>query len=214
MNLKRCLPIVLIVLVNGCAHQLQLRNTSQYTESAPYIKKTITLGVTTPATDEQEIFIDYIVDELYSLPNCKVIYPYVVNDENPVDYIINIQASPKYRGSGMNFIISWPGFLIFTPAWNGFEYFLDINTDVKIRDFATGNILMSKNYNTKYKCNQAEFDRTFIEISWFEYSIIAFIGGILNTSYDNDITDDFNTAVSRVYGNYIARNIGKFLQNI
>ncbi len=96
----------------------------------------------------------------------------------------------------MNFLISWPGFLIFAPAWNGFIYYLNITTDISIKQFDSGDVIISRSYNTKYRCNQAEFDRTFIEISWLglDYFAIALIGGIFNVSYDDDITPDVNFA--------------------
>ena len=214
--MKKIVKIVLCMftmcMLISCSHQLTLKNATQYSESTVYVDKSITIGVSPNALEED--LLNIVVDELYNLPNCKVRYPYQKNLRQPVDYIVDINITVKYLGSGTNFIISWPGFLIFAPVWNGFIYHADIWTNIKIRDFKSGDVLMSEKYNTNYRCNQSELDRTFIEISYVEYGVIALIGGILNMSYDKDITPDFKQALSRPYGQYIARKIGKHLQNI
>jgi hypothetical protein len=49
--------------------------------------------------------------------------------------------------------------------------------------------------------------RTWTEVSWFEVGVIALIGGVVFTGYDNDITPEFITAVSPNYGAYVSRKI-------
>ena len=211
---RRVLVSVLALLLAGCSHQLQLRNAHQYSTSMPYIESDIQLGVVAPATQIEEQFVSYIVDGLIGLANTKVLYPYKPNPDKPVDYVVDFQVRVNRSGSGTNFVVSWPGYLIFAPAWNGFVYYASINTKVTVTDFETGDVVAANSYDTKYRCNQAEFDRTFIEISWFEYGVIAFIGGIINISYDDDITPEFDQAISQPYGSYISRKVGKVLQNI
>lgn len=206
--------LIFLLIVSGCSHQLSLKNANQYVESMPFIDKTIIIGISTSSTQEEETFVNYVVDELINIGNCKLIYPYTYTKEIPVDYIVDLKIKVDYKGSGTNFLISWPGYIVFAPAWNGFIYYANINTDLKITDYHSGDVKVSKRYETRYRCNQAEFDRTFIEISWLEYGIIALIGGLMNMSYDKDITPDFNMALSRPYGSYIARNIGKQLKNL
>ena len=206
--------LIFLLIVSGCSHQLTLKNANQYTESMPFLDEQITIGITASPTQEQEVFVNYIVDELINIGNCKIKYPYTYTKEIPVDYMIDLRIKVDYKGSGTNFLISWPGYIVFAPAWNGFIYFANINTDLKITDYKSGEVKLSKSYNTNYRCNQAEFDRTFIEISWLEYGIIALIGGLMNMSYDNDITPEFNMALSRPYGSYIARNIAKQIKSL
>ena len=180
----------------------------------PFIDKDITIGISASSTQEEEVFVNYIVDELINIGNLTIKFPYTYSKEIPVDYMIDLKIKADYKGSGTNFLISWPGYIVFAPAWNGFIYYANINTDLKITDYRSGKTVASKNFETTYRCNQAEFDRTFIEISWIEYGLIALIGGLANMSYDKDITADFNMALSRPYGSYLARNIGKQLKNL
>lgn len=213
MRKKFFFTFLFFIMVGGCSHQLQLRNADQYSESMPYSSKELKIGVTSAATHTQENFVSYVVDEMYNLPGCKILYPYAHDEKKPVDFEISLTITVKYSGSGTNFLISWPGYIVFAPAWNGFIYFADICTEVLVRDFVNGNVVMSRSYDTKYRCNQSEFDRTFIEIGWLEWGIIPLIGGFFNTTYDVDITPEFNQAISRSYGSYISRNIGKYLMN-
>ncbi len=206
--------ILIATFAVGCSHQLKVVNTNEYVARAPYIKNEIVVGTIAASSMQEEKFIEYTIDELRGIGNIKVLYPYVKNDEKPVDYVLSLNANVNYGGSPSNFFISWPGFLIFAPAWHGYNYNADIMTDISVLNFDSGEIIASQKYQTKYKCVQSEFDRTWIELGWLEVSILPFIGGICFTQYDDDITDSFNQALSRPYGNYIARKIGAMLQSI
>ncbi len=91
-TISQVLILSLPLLLIGCSHSLHLRNANEFTASAPYISNPTTFGVTSAATHEQEIFVNYVVEELYNLPNCKTLYPYLYDKNRPVDYIIDISV--------------------------------------------------------------------------------------------------------------------------
>ena len=47
-----------------------------------------------------------------------------------VDFIVKLDIPTEYKGSGWNFLINFPGFLIFTPAWNGYVYKVNHTVDI------------------------------------------------------------------------------------
>jgi len=120
--------------------------------------------------------------------------------------MIDINVVPHYSGEGLNFLVNWPGFLIFAPAIWGYGYNAEINTQVNITRLSDSS---SKQISipTKFTFRQAEIDRTWTEVGWLEFGVIPLIGGIVFIQYDPDVTDEFITKVSPYYGPYVARKI-------
>lgn len=123
--------------------------------------------------------------------------------------ILSIIPQVKYRSSGWNFLINWPGFLIFTPAWNGYVYHADILTQVVIHD-RTGRPLSESEIPISYSIRQAEMDRTiFTGLTWLEVSLLAFGGGIYNAfTFDDDIIGGLQVHVKDNYVNFVSNQVG------
>ncbi|ODS30649.1 MAG: hypothetical protein SCARUB_04238 [Candidatus Scalindua rubra] len=207
---------MLIFLITGCSHQLAISNPDDYYSSTPYINKSISLGVLPPQSQDAERLVNEIVDNLRGLGNIKVISPYAKSAGNPVDYILDFNIQTKYSGDGMNFLISFPGFLIFAPWWNGYNYKANLNTKVTFTEYNSNQVVTTQTYDTQYRCKQSEFDRTWTQgADWLlTYGIASLIGGIVFTNYDNDITSDFVRSFSQPYGSYIARKVGTLLNSL
>jgi hypothetical protein len=203
--------LVAIILFSGCHHALQITNSEDYFfNSSPPLAKPMKLGVTSSSvTDPKNSrYVGAIVDAMQKSGNFeRVLYPYstAVNQEQ-ADMLINIAVNPKYDGSGSNFWVNWPGFLIFAPAIWGYKYSAAIETQVNItnlKDHTTKQIAIPTNYIFRH----ADMGRTWTEISWIEVSIIAFIGGIVFMGYDDDVTDEFITKVSPNYGAFVSKKV-------
>jgi hypothetical protein len=133
----------------------------------------------------------------------RVIYPYnAAQHKDLTDAVVDLEVHPYYDGKGSNFFVNFPGFLIFAPAIWGYGYTADLNTEAVVT-FKSGNS-QKLSIPAKYEFRQAEIDRTWTEIGWLEVGIIPLIGGIVFTSYDEDITGEFIRNVSPSYGSYIA----------
>ncbi len=212
MKKRSCILILslLILVLSSCSHELHLKNRGKYHTSVPSIDKQITVGIRPGASQEAEQRIDSIISGMRSIPNIKVVYPYTATKAG-IDYVVEFDIRTAYKGSPTNFFVSWPGFIIFAAAWHGYNYSATITTGVTITNQATGEVAINETYKSKFKCVQSEFDRTWTQIGWFEYSILPFLGGIYYTSYDKDITDDFNYEIADPYGNYIARRTAGLL---
>lgn len=206
-----------IFLISGCTHPMEIKNAEDYfSPPSPPLAKPIKLGVTSSSvTDPKNSrYVNAIIDALQRSGNFeRVLYPYSLTvNQGQADMLIDIAVNPKYDGSGVNFWINWPGFLIFSPAIWGYKYTAEIETRVSITDLKNN---ASKQFAipTHYVFRHADMGRTWTEVSWFEVSVIALIGGIVFTGYDDDITPEFITKVSPNYGAYVSKKIVDALQS-
>jgi hypothetical protein len=124
------------------------------------------------------------------------------------DVILSIKPQVSYRSSGWNFLINWPGFLIFTPAWNGYVYHADILTRVAIHD-GSGDLISEEQIPISYDIRQAEMDRTiWTGLTWLEVSALALIGGIYNAFvFDDDILPQLQVHVKDNYSTYVGNAV-------
>ena len=194
----------------GCSHELQISNLNEnFLAPPPALKNLPTIGIKSSSDTHPQNgrYVRAIVDSLKRTGGFEnVIYPYTYSLTDDVDVIIDLTVNPEYSGKGSNFFVNWPGFIIFAPAIFGYGYTADIHT------FATATYPCSDKsqeiiVDTKYDFRQAEIDRTWTEVGWFEVGIIPLIGGIAFTQYDEDVTNEFITKVSYSYGPFVANKI-------
>jgi hypothetical protein len=207
-----------IFLVSGCSHQMHITNAEDYfSPPSPPLAKPIKLGVTSSnVTDAKNSrYVNAVIDALQRSGNFeRVLYPFsqTVN-QGQADVLLDIAVNPKYDGSGANFWISWPGFIIFAPAAWGYKYTAEIETRVSITDLKDKT---SKQVAVPihYIFRQADISRAWTEAGgWFFFSVPALIGGIVFTGYDDDVTNEFITKVSPNYGAYVSKKIVDALQS-
>ena len=118
------------------------------------------------------------------------------------DLVLAIDPVVEYKSSGWNFLINWPGYVIFTPAWNGYVYRADIATQIVVTD-REGRSLGTLGVPVSYSLRHAELDRTFYTaLGWF-----ALGAGFYNARvFDRDLIDDLHVLVK---GNYAAYVMGQ-----
>ena len=172
------LPVAITVLTSGCAHPLVVKNISMHkpmavSSQASDVKIGFSAATTVP---EEDRFISAIVNAL-KLDGFKITYPFFLSEEHRhmVDYIVKLTTSSEYKGSGWNFLINWPGFLLWTPAWHGYDYRAIFGFDVDITDTKTNKEFPRLSVPVDLDIRHADMNRTWTEVSWFEWSLIAFI---------------------------------------
>ncbi|MBI5469047.1 MAG: hypothetical protein HY891_07945 [Deltaproteobacteria bacterium] len=205
------LMLFVSLIFMGCSHNLRITNADDYFASpAAPPKEALKLGVmSSNAADPQSSrYVNSIIDALQRTGGFeRVIYPYnQALHKDQVNVVADITVIPHYSGEGLNFLVNWPGFLIFAPAIWGYGYNAEIETKVNVTRLIDGNS-QQITVPTKYRFRQAEIDRTWTEIGWLEVGVIPLIGGIVFTQYDTDVTDEFITKVSPNYGSYVAKRI-------
>ena len=217
---KRLIQILAFIILpfslSACSHQLEIKNEHLYscaTKICNIEKKPIVAILPFSGSQDDLFYFNAIVNRLSMAPNIKEFYTDYNpsregSSENRPDFILSVRPSVKYESSGWNFPINWPGFLIFTPAWNGYVYSADIMTFIDIQD-KNGNVVNQIEIPMSYDIRQAEMDRTvFTGLTWLEVSVLAFGGGIYNANvFDRDIIGAFQLQVKDNYTNYVMNEL-------
>lgn len=201
---------LLVLLTSGCTHRL----TIDEFPDAPFVDAARSHPLTVGVVDMggAEFSDDYVEAVAQSLMMqaavSRVVYPYVSGTE--VDVIANVAVDPEYRGAGTNFLVNWPGFLVFAPAWNGYKYQGNPRTRVQLTT-ADGTPITEIDWEYNYVFHQADIGRTWTMVTWLEWSVIGFVSGIVFTRYDTDQTGPFVDEISDSYGRQIATRIAAAL---
>lgn len=193
--------------LTGCSHDLEIKNINTYrTSSFGTITDPMIVGITaTTASFEEEKLVDHFAQAMRK-EGAQVLYPYnPASGRAAVAAMVDLRTD--YKGSWANFFITWPGFLIWTPAWNGFVYKHDYEFDVTLRDEESKQMIGNVRERVHYNIRHAEMDRTWTEIGWLEVGLIPFVGGFFFTQYDDDITPDVVGLGGPVAGAYVARRV-------
>ena len=200
-------PLILALAASGCSHAMHITNLHEYQPvPTPPLNPPRKVGVTSRNVADATTrgYVDAVAEGLRRDASYdRVLYPY--DGSADVDLVLDLSVTPRYSGKGSNFLVNWPGFLIFAPAiWGyGYEAAVDTQVSIRTRDGAAQSFAIP----TRWQFRQAEIDRTWTEIGWFEVGIIPLIGGVAFTRYDTDVTPEFVARVGPNYGTYVAQRI-------
>ncbi len=198
---------MLVATTVGCTHQLKNKNlNAYYNTSIPALETPLRVGIRSACTDINDQQLVYGIGSNLAKYNARITTA-VNNDNSNVDVIATVSVLSDYKGSGWNFLINFPGFLVWAPAWNGYVYQVTHNVNVQLSDAKTGKAINTINVPVSLNIRHADFDRTWTEISWLEVGIIAFVGGIVFIGYDDDVTPLVEQKAGQVITDYIARQI-------
>lgn len=204
------LVMAVILCFSACSHRLEVKNMSLYKPvHLGSVGEDLRIGVTAASvTPEEERLLIAVINSLKQ-NGFFVVYPYYSQNtpKSDLDYIIGVSFSSQYHGSGWNFLINWPGFLIWTPAWHGYNYRVVYGFDVSIHDVKNQTDLPTLTIPVDLNFRHAAMNRTWTEISWFEWSAIAFIGGIIFTRYDRSVTPQLLDFAENKIGDYVGSKI-------
>lgn len=214
---ERLLAILLLApMASACSHALAIKNLDVYAtpvrmSSSDHTPKVAVLPF--KGQHDSLFYFNSIVQSLSADPGIgELTTDYVARRNAPPssrpDLILSISPHVEYRSSGWNFLINWPGFVIFTPAWNGYVYHADVVTDVAIHD-GQGQLLTEATVPVSYSIRHAEMDRTiFTGLTWLEVSGLAFVGGIYNAFvFDRDLIGDLQVQAKDNYATFVTNQI-------
>ena len=210
--------VFMAILFSGCSHPLTIKNLKDYyNPGMTSLEKKLAIGIVSSTGD---IHCDNLVKgvgEALARSSADVLLPYNTSSSRKVDVIANITVQPEYEGSAWNFLVNFPGFLVFAPAWNGYVYSVNYNVAVQMKTYE-GEELGGFNLPINLNVRHAAMNRTWTEISWFEVGAIALVGGIIFTQYDDNVSPLVAEKVRGPIGDYIAQemvnrinNSGKFV---
>lgn len=214
------LRLVALALVaalgTGCTHALRVRNLAEYQAPVSVGREVDPprIGIE-PYTGPTEgyFFFKALVDRLSTAPDVEQVRSDYVPGEDDAflpDVVVKIDHRLVYRSSGSNFLIDWPGFAVFMPAWIGYGYHADIETIATLHD-TRGALIGEERIATNYHIRHADMDRTmWTGLAWlpFLYSATAFGGGIYAaTTFDDDVIGGFQATVRENYADYVTSRL-------
>lgn len=202
-----CLGLSYLTLA-GCSHRLEIKNLSEYkpTSISP-LSRRISIGILSTEEDPNlKILITQVGTELQKFSK-EVILPYQPNKSKKVDLIADIRVSPEFKGSGNNFLVNFPGFLVWAPAWHGYIYTVTYNVDVNLIDPIKNDKIDTFVLPIKLDVRHAAINRTWTEVSWLEVGIIALVGGGVFTGYDPKVTPLVAKESGQTIGEYVGTEI-------
>lgn len=202
------------LFVTGCSHPLTVKNLNSYSNLGMMsLEKRLSIGVIPQTGDIHCEKLVKGVGEALGKYSADVLLPYSVGSSRKVDVLANINIRPEYKGSGWNFLVNFPGFLVFAPAWNGYIYKVNYNVDVLLTRVTDNKKIDSFNLPINLNIRHAAMNRTWTEVSWFEVGAIALVGGVVFIGYDNNVSPLVAEKIKLPIGDYIAQEIISRINN-
>jgi hypothetical protein len=197
------------LLLGGCTHQLTIDNLDMYRSfGGSNLDKPLRIGIATDAAEpEHRKLLDGVAGALRGY-SATVTMPYVPNAKE-VDVVASVTIKAEHNGSSSNFWINFPGFLIFAPAWHGYDYEVKYAIDCALSKPGSKDAVAQFQLPIALDIRHAAMNRTWTEVSWFEVGIIALIGGVVFMDYDASVTPLVSEKVESPLGKYIADEIVK-----
>lgn len=208
---RTVLTFLMVVGVAGCTHTMQVRNLDAYrkTATSPH-KLTIALEDRATTADGHQLF-GFVREALGSNPAVEkvAVKEWDQAPEPGTQVLVKVTPQATYDGSGWNYLITFPGFVLFTHAWNGFVYSADVTTGLEVSRPGAPEGARSE-IHTKYDLRHCDFARGAITSSgWYTpgWGCLNLIIGFFMVPYDQDATPDFLKEVRSNYGEFIAATV-------
>lgn len=207
-----CMCLMLLFLVVGCTHSLRIVDEANIQPAAAVKPKPVSIGF----LDTNDKLVNSAIDEISrSAYVTSVKKGYALGSDIKVDYLCGLSQNMRFSAYGQNFVITIPGFLIFTHALLGYKYHIDIDTQSKLLD-TNGKIISDITVVTPYDIRYTSFARGAATslVGWLTpgWGLLDIIPGIIFSSdYDQRATPEF---IERARPSYSAFVSSKVLEQI
>ncbi|HMK49291.1 MAG TPA: hypothetical protein VK435_04505 [Thermodesulfovibrionales bacterium] len=205
---KLCILLTVAIFFTACTHELRVTNENMFKPSQVASGDPVKVGFL--PTDDK--LLNSVIDEIRLSTSIKEVKKNcAVGSGVDADYIAGLSENMKFRASGQNFFITFPGFIIFAHSLVGYKYYVDIDTNSKILD-PGGKILSEALITTPYEIRYTSFARGAATslIGWFTpgFGALDIIpGAMFASSYDERATYQFIERVSPSYKAYVSSKI-------
>lgn len=209
--MKQLTALVLIPLLFtvGCTHSARITNAKKFSPHDLRPSKQVSLGFT-PVLDDR--LLSASINRVKSdatVGECRDHYKF--GGEFRPDYVCQLSRDTKFKASGQNFFIAFPGFIVFTHALIGYKYTADITTHSRVFD-SSSNQVSELSIETPIQFRHCSFARGAAAgcCGWLlpGYGAAAIIpGAIFAASYDKRATSELTEKAEQVYGNYLASRV-------
>lgn len=200
----------LVVASAACTHDMRIVEADE--RFAPgRLNRSVRVAIEAAAAEHDErMLVDFVQDALTRHSSVERV---AVNGQAPPDFlpdfVVRVQPVTEYDASGLNYLITFPGFIVFTHAWNGFHYSADIDTAVVVTTPA-GDELGRAQIPSSYALRHTSFTRGAVTSSgWYTpfSGGINLIIGFFMINYDEKATDPFLEDVRDRYGRMVADEV-------
>ena len=209
------------IVVSGCSYDLKMKNLEDYyVRDMQSMRASDPIGMDSFMGETSDIpYFEGITKSLVHDYGAKVIRGHFDDVEKKrcrAKYFLNVDIKPEYSGSGWNFLVTFPGFLVFAPSWNGYRYHAILNTQVRILD-REGRLVSRIDEQPEFAFNHMDFDRSFWAYSgwWMPgYGVTSLVAAPFMTGYDDDANTPLQVRLRDVYGRYIADKVVKSINEL
>ena len=190
--------LVLVMAASGCSATFKRETPAR---SSPAVtapeKLCVSYGPEVPEVFKPAVEKALRVDELLTVAESGTAPPGHVD--------VRIDVNRWVRSHGTNFLVSWPGFIIFMPCWYRFDWDYDTEITVELRRGHEMPIIVTG--KDKFACSHTTvLDGVQSELGFATYSIQAFIIGLQTTLgtpnpmlFDQDFIDS--------QGEFVCQNV-------
>ena len=214
VTVTNCLLFVFLVSAIGCTYPLTILNEDEF-QPSPCVP--ISLPVSLGYVPIGDRLCDGVPNRIgerafeYGVSRVRPVY----GPGEDIDCVIRLSRTTDYRSSGVNFLITFPGFLIFAHAAFGYRYYVNIVTDSRLQD-GTGKYLGTATIETPYEIAYTSYARGSSSAAWGWCGFLLFpplwIGSIVKgivyaVRYDREATPDFERAAEPSYTSFVASKV-------
>jgi hypothetical protein len=198
---------VLAILITGCSHPMTVTNLDQYRKTTNIsLDHRLKLGVSAKAADVNGHRLIHDIGR--DLLKYNVESTTLAKGEEAVDVLATISVAAKNRGSGWNFWADFPGFIVWYPTLNGYDYHVMYDIDVSLNDAVSGELINSFFLPVRLKVKHADISRTWVDgVAWPTLGLSALIGGLPHMRYDEDVSPLVELEAAPVLADYVAQQI-------
>jgi hypothetical protein len=199
------------VILSGCTHAMKIRNSDEYVATASSERPLILVVETDVTALDAETLVAAVKDGLAASSSVERVWSAkeVPPGLSP-DFVVRVRPTTSYEGSGWNYPITFPGFLLFTHAWNGYHYKASVTTDVALRTPGVEQPISSETIETHWDLRHCDFERGALNSSgWYTpfYGAANIFIGFWMLRYDNDATPEFVREAKLPYGRFVAAKV-------
>ncbi len=213
---KTSVPIILLAgafILAGCRHPLEISNLNRYhNRTITALDEPLQMSVHGYAADlHGHRLIEAITRDLLKYNIHAATRPEPNGPDRDVKATISLKT--ERRGSGWNYWADFPGFLVWFPAWHGYNYHVLYDVDIELRDARTGKRINTLYIPVSLDIQHADRNRTWVGgMSWPTLGLASLVGGLAHMDYDDTITPRVNQYAGPVLADYTAQQIALTLQ--
>jgi hypothetical protein len=209
MKQLTALVLVSLLLTIGCTHSARITNAKRFAPREVRPSKQVNLGFSPVIDDRLLTAAISRVKSDATVGECRDHFKF--GGEFRPDYVCQLSRETRFKASGQNFFIAFPGFIVFTHALIGYKYTADITTHSRVFD-SSSNQVSELSIHTPIQFRHCSFARGAAAgcCGWLlpGYGAAAIIpGAIFAASYDKRATSELTEKAEKVFGSYLASRI-------